>query len=683
MATKYLLNTFDYELFLGKKSGVPQECMIEPTENLLRVLEPFGVKAIFFVDTAYLYRLHQNATKYDTCNQDFNSIKNQLQDLIRKGHYVFPHIHSHWLDAKYFPEKNQWELSNIERYRFHNVALNDRELLFDVSIQLLKDIILPINPDYKINAYRAGGWSLQPFEDYKPFFEKHGITYDFTVMPGLFQFSNAQHFDFTRSPNKLIYRFERDVLEESTRGEFTEITSTVLRIPSYVNAINKMHLRLLHRIFHDHTYGRGEGQQSVIDRTIKPEGIHEHAMGANNLEVASVELLSIVKLPLYKKHILKNDFMQFVSHPKMLSNHNLNMFKNFLDYSYSTFELETDFVKIIEQLQTNNTPPIKVKETTASDIKISVIIPCYNVDKYIDECLQAVYAQELLPLEVICVDDGSTDRTIEILQKYKALYPDNFHLLINDGNRGATYSRNRGLSMAQGEYLNFFDADDLMLPYKLKHQTELLESLEEKPDILVSSCIKRYIDGKEKNYIYYKQDQWNALMDAVLGVTTSNLFKRTKVLEINGWSENLKSSQEYDLMFRMLMADANVYFDTKIVCINRERESGSISKTDPKERWKRYIDLRIRIYEFLKSSGKITPSIEQTFVNVLFTAIRIYYQYNKPEAIQLHNKYIRPLRMPSESNAISSKYLTLYRVLGFAKAQQIVELINPDQKAIH
>ena len=93
-------------------------------------------------------------------------------------------------------------------------------------------------------------------------------------------------------------------------------------------------------------------------------------------------------------------------------------------------------------------------------------------------------------------------RLIYKLQNYKLLYPDNFHILINEGNRGATYSRNRGLVMAQSEYVNFFDADDLMLPHKIKHQTELLQSLIVKPDILVSSCVKRYIDGTEKNYIY-------------------------------------------------------------------------------------------------------------------------------------------------------------------------------------
>lgn len=680
--TKNLLNTFDYELFLGKKSGIPQECMIEPTENLIRVLEPFGVKAIFFVDTAYLYRLKSYITQYDACKKDFENIKNQLRDLVSKGHYVFPHIHSHWLDAIYFPEKNTWELSNIERYRFHNVSESDRKLLFESSFQILKDIVLPIKPDYKFNAYRAGGWSLQPFEDYKPYFNNYGIEYDFSVMPGLFQFSNAQYFDFTRNPDKLLYRFENDVLEENPEGSFTEVTSSVLKIPPYINALNRIHLRLLHRLFRDHTYGRGEGQRSVIDTTVKPIWINEQAIGKNNFEVASVELLSIVKLPLYLNYFQHHNYMQMVSHPKMLSKHNLSMFKSFLQTIYNKYEIETDCVKIINQLQQKKETIIRTVEEIVP-INISVIIPCYNVEDYIGECLVTIFQQEFQPVEVICIDDGSTDGTIEILNKFKLLYPDKLHVLLNESNKGATYSRNRGLAMSQSEYLNFFDADDLMLPLKLKHQAQLLTQLKYRPDILVSSCTKRYVNGIERNFTYRAQDPWNALMDAVLGVTTANLFKRTKVLEVKGWSENLKSSQEYDLMFRMLKENATVHFDSQTVCINRERVSGSISKTDPKEKWKRYIDLRIRIYDYLKNSGKLTKLNEQTFVNVLFTAIRIYYQYNREDAILLHNKYIKPLRSPNVTTAISTKYLILYRILGFDLSQKIVELMAPNPKVIH
>ena len=348
---KFLLNTFDYELFLGSKSGLPMECMIEPTNNLLSVLEEYGVKAIFFVDTAYLFRLKQNAINYPASAADYAQIKEQLQSLISKGHYLFPHIHPHWLDAKYLPDQNQWELINVKRYRFHNTTTDERKLLFDVSFKILEEIIYPVKPDYKINAYRAGGWSLQPFEDYKPFFEQYGIQYDFTVMPGLFQFSNAQYFDFTRNPGKLVYKFDNDVSQEEAAGSFTEVTSTVLQIPSYINSINKFHLIMLHRLINDHTFGRGEGQKSVNDESAKPFVQNMNGSAKYHKEVASLELLSIVKLKTYLRYFNQHNYMQFVSHPKMLSKHNLITFKKFLKTIYKKYEVETDCEKIIKQLQ--------------------------------------------------------------------------------------------------------------------------------------------------------------------------------------------------------------------------------------------------------------------------------------------------------------------------------------------
>src|SRR5882757_1817531 len=98
---KSLLLTFDYELFLGKSSGSVQECMKQPTKLLQKVLSRHGVTAIFFVDTTYLLTVEKNAKKYAVCREDLEAVSKQVQELIMDGHYVFPHIHPHWLDAEY------------------------------------------------------------------------------------------------------------------------------------------------------------------------------------------------------------------------------------------------------------------------------------------------------------------------------------------------------------------------------------------------------------------------------------------------------------------------------------------------------------------------------------------------------------------------------------------------------
>ena len=90
--------------------------------------------------------------------------------------------------------------------------------------------------------------------------------------------------------------------------------------------------------------------------------------------------------------------------------------------------------------------------------KVSVIIPVYNVEQYLHECLDSVINQTLKEIEIICVDDGSTDSSLEILKEYAA--KDNRITVIAQENLHAGVARNAGLTVAKGEYVHFLDSDD-------------------------------------------------------------------------------------------------------------------------------------------------------------------------------------------------------------------------------
>lgn len=91
--------------------------------------------------------------------------------------------------------------------------------------------------------------------------------------------------------------------------------------------------------------------------------------------------------------------------------------------------------------------------------KVSIIIPVYNVEKYLKKCMDSVLDQTLRDIEVICIDDGSNDRSYTILQDY-AKKDNRITLLKNDKNFGQSYARNRGVDLARGEYVQFVDSDD-------------------------------------------------------------------------------------------------------------------------------------------------------------------------------------------------------------------------------
>lgn len=90
--------------------------------------------------------------------------------------------------------------------------------------------------------------------------------------------------------------------------------------------------------------------------------------------------------------------------------------------------------------------------------KVSVIIPVYNVEKYLPQCIESVLLQSLKDIEIICVNDGSTDGSLKVLQKFKAR--DNRIVIIDKANEGSGIARNTALAIAKGEYVYFVDSDD-------------------------------------------------------------------------------------------------------------------------------------------------------------------------------------------------------------------------------
>lgn len=121
------------------------------------------------------------------------------------------------------------------------------------------------------------------------------------------------------------------------------------------------------------------------------------------------------------------------------------------------------------------------KDSFMEDIKISIIVPCYNASKYLRECLDSIKNQKYSNLEVICVDDGSSDESVEII---RSEYP-NF-ILIQKDHSNAGDARNEGIAVASGKYLMFLDADDIFDENLVSTMVNKAEK--ENADICICSC---------------------------------------------------------------------------------------------------------------------------------------------------------------------------------------------------
>lgn len=345
--SKQLLISFDYELFLGENSGTVDNCIIKPTNRIIKILEPYHIKAIFFVDTIYLIRLKEKSLKYYAAKIDYQIIENQLISLITKGHYLFPHIHAHWLDASYEVDSNSWKLKDTSKYRFHNLEEHYKEQLFNDSITFLKNLILPINPNYKLDSYRAGGWCIQPFKGFKPYFEKHNIVNDFSVTPGLKSNSHINFFDF-KQVKKNIYTFENDVTKEED-GDFYEFTTSVNSTSKFEHFVNKIELKILW-VLKINNMGDGAAINVSDQQYLK-----------SSSKFLSIDTLLISGIPKLLYFIKKEKYVQFSSHPKMLSVYNIFLFKYLLKIIFTNYNVISDFRKIKSNIQ-GKTNKLKTKD---------------------------------------------------------------------------------------------------------------------------------------------------------------------------------------------------------------------------------------------------------------------------------------------------------------------------------
>lgn len=147
--------------------------------------------------------------------------------------------------------------------------------------------------------------------------------------------------------------------------------------------------------------------------------------------------------------------------------------------------------------------------------KVSVIIPVYNSEKYINQCIDSVLDQTYNNIELILINDGSTDNSLEILKKYKSKFSQ--IKIINQNNSGVSYSRNIGLKTATGDYIMFIDSDDIiiknyieqMMEYLQKNNLDIIKSSYKKFKKDISNCIN--VSFFKENYKIINKNEINKL----------------------------------------------------------------------------------------------------------------------------------------------------------------------------
>ncbi len=298
-----------------------------------------------------------------------------------------------------------------------------------------------------------------------------------------------------------------------------------------------------------------------------------------------------------------------------------------------------EFSEYVNKVFERNKAWVVVEENTQP--KISVIVPCFNVEKYLEKCLESLVRQTYKDFEVICVDDGSTDFTNGILSAFSRI--DKRIKFITQKNAGVSIARNNGLALAKGQYISFIDSDDWV---DENYFESLVNALERNNCDIAAATIVRKRPNTQKYRVHYTEEVvyktlqekldicrvpvccyvWNKLYKAEL--IKNKAFKERTYFEDVLWTpEVLKQANGL-----VTVPNTNYYYRVT---------KGSIVKTPSKKKQTDLYHSKKYIVEFFdenklflsKKARTITKEIKYVFnIPVLrikeFEGVDTYYLFN-------------------------------------------------------
>lgn len=306
--------TLDYEIYFGEIPGTVDKCIIQPTQELIRISEKYNVRFSFFVDCGFILKLKEFKLKYPQLEKDYQAVVKQVRYLSETGHDIQLHIHPHWEDSFYNGER--WVI-NVSRYKLADFNESEIEDIVFRYKKILTDIT-----GKTIFAYRAGGWCLQPFSKVKKAFRQNEIRLDSSVFRNGFYTSKEYDYDFRNAPDKDVYCFESDPVKEEQNGYFTELPiSEIKNTPLFF-----WRLFLLGRLNPYMHKPLGDGRAMAAPGQRK-KLLTKFTNNTVSIDGYNAKLLTKALKRLLKK---KRVHMVVIGHPKALSRFSIQMLEEFV-----------------------------------------------------------------------------------------------------------------------------------------------------------------------------------------------------------------------------------------------------------------------------------------------------------------------------------------------------------------
>ena len=311
--------------------------------------------------------------------------------------------------------------------------------------------------------------------------------------------------------------------------------------------------------------------------------------------------------------------------------------------------------------------------TDKKEYGISVIMPCYNTEQYVEETLKSVLNQSFKDYEIICLNDGSTDGTLEILKRYQQSYPN--IRVISSENHGSAYQRNTGVQCAQGKYIYYMDSDDLLKENCLETLYQYAEA--DNLDVVYFEADSFY-ETKEIEEafpqfltLYHRHKEYDGIYDG------RNLYIQ---MENAG---DIKMSVGLQFTRRQFLQDNNIKFGTeryfednlytvkvtlkagKARCVRdnlylrRVRANSIMTTSENKTRFESYLEVVRGLMQILEEEKQDFVLQEAIYKRIRGTFIIVYKDY---------------LKVPEKEEFFGEKGSPLYLLTGMASFINIEEV---------
>lgn len=303
--------------------------------------------------------------------------------------------------------------------------------------------------------------------------------------------------------------------------------------------------------------------------------------------------------------------------------------------------------------------------------KVSIIIPCYNGEKWIGEAVDSCLSQTYPNVEIIVVNDGSIDNSLEILHKYGA------RIIVDSGpNRGLSAAENRGFQLTSGEYIQYLDADDFLLPEKIQHQMEFMSSTG--AEVVYGDWRHQFHlpNGEVKEgEVIVSGIQQDVLESALGGWWVPNmalLYKREVVEKSGGWDESLTAQNDHDFLLSVTLLGVDIRYQSGCYSVYRRYGNVTLGTSDKKRFFVQDGIALEKAEAKLIAEKRLSRNFANAIASSYFRVARGLYDYDTAKYHYYINKmkHIAPNFTPQGTRT----YRALQSLMGYTAADQVASL---------